>query len=78
MATFTAPDIRYGELTSASHSEEEEGEHGEHPPYTDETIKRAITQGVDPGGESLDWMMPRWRMTDEQLNDLIVYLKTLD
>ena len=32
--------------------EHEEGE--EHPPYTDETIKRAITQGVEPDGEPLE------------------------
>jgi hypothetical protein len=30
----------------------------EHKPYTDETIKRAITEGVEPDGESLDWPMP--------------------
>jgi len=56
---------------------EHEGEE-EHPPYTDETIKRAITQGVDPAGEPLEWPMPRWSMSDEDLEDLLDYLKSLE
>lgn len=35
-------------------TEIEHGEGEEHPPYTDETIKRAITQGVEPDGEPLE------------------------
>lgn len=50
----------------------------EHEPYTDETIKRAITEGVEPNGEPLDWLMPRWSMSDEDLDDLIEFLETLD
>jgi len=56
---------------------EHEGEEA-HPLYTDETIKRAITQGEDPDGEPLDWPMPRWTMSDEDLNDLLEYLKGLE
>lgn len=83
MATFTAPDIRWETLTAADHGHEEaEEDHGddemEHPPYSEETLKRAITQGVNPAGEPLAWPMPRWRMSDADLNDLIAYLKTLD
>ncbi len=76
MTTFVAPDIRYKTLT-AERMEHDEAE-AEHPPYTDETIKRAITQGVDPAGNPLDWPMPRWRMSEEDLNDLIEFLKTLE
>lgn len=50
----------------------------EHPPYTEETLKRAIAQGVNPADEPLAWPMPCWRMSDEDLVDLIDYLKTLD
>jgi cytochrome c oxidase subunit II len=74
MSSFDAPDIRYPTLTEEDHGDA----HGEHPPYTDEDIKRAITEGVDPAGEPLEWMMPRWTMTDGQLEDLINFLKTLD
>lgn len=74
MGTFTAPNIQWSELTEAGHGDE----HDEHEPYTDETFKRAVTQGVDPAGEPLEWPMPRWDMTDAQLEDLIAYLKTLE
>lgn len=48
-----------------------------HPPYTDELIKRAITEGLDPGGKPLDKTMPRWKMSDRDLDDVIAYLKQL-
>ena len=69
MGTFTTPDIRYNTLTSSQGMD--------HPPYTDETIKQAITQGLDPAGKPLNWPMPRWSMSEQDLNDLIGYLKTL-
>jgi mono/diheme cytochrome c family protein len=72
MTNVRAPDIRYSTLTSEQHEEDE------HPPYTDAFIKRAITDGLDPAGKQLHWAMPRWRMADRDLNDLLEYLKTLD
>lgn len=78
MRFFETPDIRYQTLTSGEHGEEgEEEEHG-HEPYTDEDIKRAITEGIEPDGKPLDWPMPRWTMSDEDLDDLLGFLKTLD
>jgi cytochrome c oxidase subunit II len=74
MSSFDAPDIRYSTLIEGEHGDA----HGEHAPYMDEDIKRAITEGIDPAGEELEWIMPRWEMTDEQLNDLIAYMKTLE
>jgi hypothetical protein len=74
MSSFEAPDIRYHTLTENAHS----ADHADHPPYTDEDIKRAITEGIDPSGEPLEWLMPRWDITDEQLNDLISFLMTLE
>ena len=73
MGTEIPGDIRYSHLTEEEH---EEGE--EHPPYTDELIKRAITLGLNPAGEPLDPTMARWRMSDQDLNDLIEYMKTLN
>jgi len=74
MCTEKAPDIRYSVLTSGMvHDGEKE------PPYTsDEQIKRAITEGINQEGEELDLCMPRWNMTEEDLNDLLEYLKELD
>jgi cytochrome c oxidase subunit 2 len=78
MGTAIPEDIRYTALTSSEHQEEgEKKEEMDHPPYTDATIRRAITQGVDPAGKPLDWTMPRWQMSDQDLNDVIAYLKTL-
>jgi cytochrome c oxidase subunit 2 len=76
MGTAIPSDIRYRHLV-----EEEKHEHGEseeHPAYTDELIKRAITEGLDPAGRPLDLTMPRWRMSEKDLDDLLAFLKGLD
>ena len=41
-------------------------------------MKKAITRGIDPAGEALDDIMPRWRMTESDLSDLVEFIKTLD
>ncbi|MDF1500871.1 MAG: cytochrome c [Anaerolineales bacterium] len=75
MSTVTAPDIRWEHLTE----EEHDGEHGEdHPAYTAETFKRAVTEGLNPSGEELHWIMPRWEMSDSQIDDLISYLQSIE
>ncbi|MFZ3060150.1 MAG: cytochrome c [Candidatus Methanoperedens sp.] len=65
MWTFNASDIRYSSLASGE------------KPYTDELIKRAITEGLDSEGKKLEPPMPVWQMSDEDQNDLLEYLKTL-
>ncbi|WP_460000362.1 c-type cytochrome [Paradesulfitobacterium aromaticivorans] len=70
MGTIDVPDIRYKTLSGKDPDME-------HPPYTEETLKRAITQGVDPGAHPLDPPMPKWQMSTQDLNDLISYLKFL-
>jgi cytochrome c oxidase subunit II len=75
MGTAVPSGIRYAALTGKEH--EEGGEKMDHPPYTDAIIKQAITQGLDPAGEPLDWTMPRWQMAEADLTDLLVYLKML-
>lgn len=64
MTVINAPDIRWATLTETEHGEQgnhDQGEEGEmdHPPYTEETFKRAVSQGLDPGGNPLDPAMPR-------------------
>ena len=80
MWSFNTPDITWDNLTQAEGHREETGkdEHEEHPPYTEETLKRAITRGIDPAGDPLDDIMPRWRMTESDLSDLVEFIKTLD
>lgn len=70
------PSITYHDLTEEEH-EVHEGEEEVHPSYTDETIKKAIIDGIEPDGEELDPCMPKWRMSDEDLNGVIEYLKSL-
>jgi mono/diheme cytochrome c family protein len=77
MGTEIPPDIRYHHLIEEEHEEEHEEEEA-HPPYTDETIERAITEGVEPDGEPMDLTMPRWQMSERDLDDLLEFLKTLD
>ncbi len=64
MCGVKTPDIRYSTLTK---------EHG----MSDEDIKRAITKGIGDEGEELDYCMPRWQMSEKDINDLIEYLKQL-
>lgn len=49
-----------------------------HPPYTGRTLEVAVTQGIDPAGNKLSSVMPRYRMSRKDLADLIVYLKYLE
>ena len=78
MAVMDAPDIRWSTLTEAEHGDHGDEDEMEHPPYDEETFKRAVTQLLDPGGNSLEPAMPRWRMSDQDLDGLMAYLKTLD
>ena len=46
-------------------------------PYSEETLRRAITLGFDSGGAALAPAMPRYQLSREDLDDLVAYLKTL-
>lgn len=76
MGTATPTDIRYKKLTVEEH--DHGGVKEKHKRYTDELIKRAITQGLNSDGKPLDPTMPRYSMTEEDMDDLIKYLKTLE
>lgn len=75
MASFETPDIRWSTLGSGE-MEHEEGE-APHPPFDRESFARALRQGVDPGGNALESPMPRWQITDHEVDALIAYLKQL-
>lgn len=76
MESFHAPDIRWSTLTG-DHTDHEESGDGDHAPYTPETLRAAITQGVGSGGRPLSTVMPRWRLSPDDLADLIDHLQTL-
>lgn len=48
-----------------------------HPAYTEDSIKRAIIEGIDPAGNRLAVAMPRYLMSHEDIADLVSYLKRL-
>jgi hypothetical protein len=50
----------------------------EHPPYTESLLARAIAAGVDPAGNKLHVAMPRYRMTESDMEDLVAYLLRID
>jgi hypothetical protein len=47
------------------------------PRYSEGTVARAVTLGTDPAGRSLVAVMPRYRLSRAESDDLIAYLKRL-
>jgi hypothetical protein len=72
---FTAPDITYANLTDPAGMLQPDGSRG--PTYTDATLRKAVTQGIDPEGGKLAQPMPQWQLTDQEWAVLLPYLKTL-
>jgi cytochrome c oxidase subunit II len=72
MGRYESLDIRWSTLTSP---QAEDGETW--VPYDDASFARAMRQGVEPNGESVEFPMPRWQLTDAEISALIAYLRTL-
>ena len=49
-----------------------------HGPFTESAFIRAVVNGVDPNGAKLQVAMPRYKLTLEDMSDLIAYVKRLD
>jgi hypothetical protein len=62
MQTMDAKDIRWSALQSE---------------FDAAKFRLAVTQGQDPNGTQLNSDMPRWSIGDDDLADLIAYLKAL-
>lgn len=63
MSFVDAPDVTFDALR-------QEG-------FTQNLVGRAIRDGKDESGQALDEAMPRWKMTDAEVSDVIGYLKEL-
>ncbi len=48
-----------------------------HPPYDSRLVKRAITLGSDPAGNKLNQAMPRYRLSLQDIDDLVSYIEVL-
>jgi ABC-type branched-subunit amino acid transport system substrate-binding protein len=46
-----------------------------HPPYTERALELAITRGLDPAGNKLLNVMPRYQMSKDDLAALVSYLR---
>lgn len=75
MQTMDAPDIRWDALL---HEEEEEHEGDEHGEYDFDSFKMAVVGGKHPDGDDLSEEMPRWQISDADLQDLADYLMSLE
>lgn len=80
MQVMDAPDIRYEALSEEGDEHGSEGgdEHADaHEEYTLEDFRMAVVEGKHPDGEQLNRDMPRWDMSEEDLEDLLEFLKSL-
>lgn len=62
MQTMTAKDIRWSTLANE---------------FDAEKFRLAVVEGQDPDGTQLNTNMPRWKIGEADLADLVAYLKTL-
>ena len=68
--------ITWSELTKSYGHEHDSGRR--HPAFDEASLKRAITEGVDPSGNQLDGSMPRFNISGRDLKALLAYLKQLE
>jgi hypothetical protein len=71
MTTMNAPDIRYSALNSMPDMQNSK------TPYGMDQFKLEVEEGKDLNGEELNSDMPRWSMSNDDLEDLFAFLKTL-
>lgn len=79
MEAMDAPNIRWAALSG--HDDEHEDaaggdDHDEDTGYDLDAFRMAVVEGLHPDGSRLSDDMPRWEMSDEDLNDLAEYLRS--
>ena len=72
----TAGDITWSNLIKPyGHTHPTGRKHG---PFTESSVIRAVVNGVDPSGNDLLVAMPRYKISAEDMADLLAYLKRID
>jgi ABC-type branched-subunit amino acid transport system substrate-binding protein len=51
---------------------------GIRPAYDADALRRAMLKGINAAGGAIDPLMPRYRLSDEDLAGLVAYLRSLD
>lgn len=75
MQWMGAPPIYYDALVQLA--QKQVGETPLPGGYSLDDFRKAVVEGEDPNGNSLNPNMPRWQMNDADLADLLDFLKTL-
>jgi cytochrome c oxidase subunit 2 len=73
LGKIDAPDIRWSVISQPIKKDDGSTD----PAYDATKFAGAVRDGTDSAGGTLDKAMPRWQVTDEEVNGLIAYLKTL-
>jgi cytochrome c553 len=71
MRSMTAPDIRYAALSVMPELK------GRKAPYNIDDFRQTVENGRHPDGEEVKADMPRWKMSEADLADLLEFLKAL-
>ncbi|HEU4431852.1 MAG TPA: ABC transporter substrate-binding protein [Pyrinomonadaceae bacterium] len=72
----TAGNMSWGFLTKPYGHADEGGR--KHPSFSEASFIRSLTTGVDPAGNKLAVAMPTYRMPQEDMANLIAYLKRIE
>ena len=72
----TAGDLTWANLTKPyGHTHPTGRKHG---PFDESSFTRAVARGLDPSGNTMLAAMPRFRMSPEDMADLLAYLKAIE
>jgi ABC-type branched-subunit amino acid transport system substrate-binding protein len=72
----TAGNMSWSHLTKPYGHTDEGGR--KHPAFSESSFVRALTAGLDPAGNKLAVAMPTYRMPQEDMQNLIAYLKRIE
>ena len=75
-AGVTAGNLTWANLVKPYGHEHPTGR--KHGPFTESSFATAVVGGMDPAGNSLVVAMPRYRMSIDDMSDLVAYIKRLE